>query len=425
MGDEVADDDGMADLLHPRVRPLEAIRYRHKGQDMFCLRDPSRLSDRELHVSGDVFLMASLFDGERGLTDVQSEIARRVGTPVAPADIQKVVDALDNAHFLEGVAFERWRAEVEEEFRRAPVRASVLAGNCYPEDHRDLPGFLKKFFVRDGGPGAPEGPREGAKPLRGLVVPHIDLKRGGVSFAHAYKELCEVMCPETVVILGVAHAGRGELFTFTRKDYDTPFGKLRTDKELVDRLATAAGDGAFADEYAHKGEHSVEIQTVWLEHLWGESPPGVVPVLCGSLAECIQEGTSPREFGALASVTRELGGLLREREGKVLVLASADLAHIGQKFGDEVPLTPRLIRKNEECDRKMLAFVEAGDADGFFEFVRKEEDRRKICGLTAIYVTLAACEEAGGRAKGRLLHYAQSPEEETQSLVSYAAVALE
>jgi AmmeMemoRadiSam system protein B len=73
----------------------------------------------------------------------------------------------------------------------------------------------------------------------------------------------------------------------------------------------------------------------------------------------------------------------------------------------------------------MLAFIEAGDADGFFEFVRKEEDRRKICGLTAIYVTLAACEAAGARAKGRLLHYAQSPEEETQSLVSYAAVALE
>jgi len=40
-------------------------------------------------------------------------------------------------------------------------------------------------------------------------------------------------------------------------------------------------------------------------------------------------------------------------------------------------------------------------------------------------VTLLACEAAGGRAKGTLLHYAQSSEEETQSLVSYAALALE
>jgi hypothetical protein len=252
-------DEDMADLLRPQVRPLEAIHYRHKGQDMFCLRDPSRLSDRELHVSADVFLIASLFDGERGLTDVQSEVACRVGSPVASADIQKVVDALDNAHFLEGAAFERWRAEVEDEFRAAPVRASVLAGNCYPEDHRDIPKFLDKYFLGSEGPGEPGEVREGATPLRGLVVPHIDLKRGGVSFAHAYKELREAMRPETVVILGVAHAGRGELFTLTRKDYDTPFGNMKTDVEIVDRLAAAAGDGAFADEYSHKGEHSIEI----------------------------------------------------------------------------------------------------------------------------------------------------------------------
>ncbi|MHC4250879.1 MAG: AmmeMemoRadiSam system protein B [Planctomycetota bacterium] len=418
-------DEDMTDLLRPQVRPLEAIHYRHKGQDMFCLRDPSRLSDRELHVSADVFLIASLFDGERGLTDVQSEVARRVGSPVASADIQKVVDALDNAHFLEGAAFESWRAEVEDEFRAAPVRASVLAGNCYPEDHRDIPKFLDKFFLGNEGPGKAGDAREGATPLRGLVVPHIDLKRGGVSFAHAYKELREAMRPETVVILGVAHAGRGELFTLTRKDYDTPFGRMRTDVEIVDRLAAAAGDGAFADEYSHKGEHSIEIQTVWLEYLWPDAPPAIVPVLCGSLGGCISDGTSPRELAGLAAVAKELGALLREREGRLVILASADLAHIGQKFGDDVPLTPRLIRKNEECDRRMLAFIEAGDADGFFEFVRKEEDRRKVCGLTAIYVTLAACEAAGGRAKGRLLHYAQSPEEETQSLVSYAAVALE
>jgi hypothetical protein len=420
-----ADDEGMADLLRPQVRPLEAIHYHHEGQDMFCLRDPSRLSDRELHVSADVFLITSLFDGQRELTDVQSEVARRAGAPVASADIQKVVDALDNARFLEGAAFEQWRDEIEGEFRGASVRASVLGGNCYPEDHRDIPKFLEKFFLDDEGPGKPGGLREGAKPLRGLVVPHIDLKRGGISFAHAYKELRESMAPEAVIILGVAHAGRGELVTLTRKNYDTPAGKLRTDVGLVERIAAAAGEGAFVDEYSHKNEHSVEIQTVWLEHLWRDAPPSIVPVLCGSLGGCVEDGTSPRDLPNLAAVVRELGDILREREGKVVIVASADLAHIGQKFGDDVPLTPRLIRKNEECDRKMLALVEAGDADGFFEFVRAEEDRRKICGLTSIYLTLAACEAAGGKAKGRLLHYAQSPEEETQSLVSYAAMALE
>ena len=73
----------------------------------------------------------------------------------------------------------------------------------------------------------------------------------------------------------------------------------------------------------------------------------------------------------------------------------------------------------------MLALIASGDADGFFEYVRKEEDRRKICGLTAVYVLLRACEATGKRAEGRLLNYEQSEEEQTQSLVSFAAMAIE
>ena len=136
------------------------------------------------------------------------------------------------------------------------------------------------------------------------------------------------------------------------------------------------------------------------------------------------------EVGEMERFVGALAELLKDREGRVTLLASADLAHIGQKFGDEVPLTPRLLRKNREEDGKMLAYVQAGDAEGFFKFVRREKDRRRICGLTSIYACLAACGKAsgGGEAKGasaELLHYDQSPEDETQSLVSYAALAIE
>lgn len=418
--------EGDEALLRPKLRAIEAIHYRQGTQDMFALRDPGRVSDHELRVSPDVFAIASLFDGQRAMRDVQKEFARRFGVKVLAADVENVIAALDKARFLEGPAFEEWRAGLEEEFRKLEVRESILSGSSYPGDHRDLPKFLDSFFIRKGGPGKVGERPPDAAPLRGVVAPHIDIKRGGVSIAYAYKALCETTLPETVVILGVAHAGRGDLFTLTKKVFETPLGRLTTDVELADRLAAAVGEGAFRDEYAHKGEHSVEIQLPWLQYLLGERTPKIVPVLCGSLAGCMETGSPPRELEEMKRLTGELGSLLGERAGKLVVLASADLAHIGRRFGDEVPITSRLLRKNAECDRKMLAFVESGDAEGLFEYVRKEKDRRKICGLAPIYVLLVALEAAGGaKPTGRLLHYEQSQDEATESLVSFAALALE
>jgi AmmeMemoRadiSam system protein B len=413
-------------LLRPKLRAIEAVHYRQGTQDMFALRDPSRVSEHELRVSPDVFAIASLFDGQRAMDDILEEFAKRFGVKVLPADVEKVIAALDKARFLESPAFDEWRAEIEEEFRKLEVRESVLSGSSYPEDHRDIPKFLDSFFIRKGGPGKIGERAPDATPLRGLVSPHIDIKRGGTSIAYAYKALCETTLPETVVILGVAHAGRGDLFTFTKKVFETPLGRLTTDLELVDRLAAASGEGAYRDEYAHKGEHSVEIQLPWLQHLCGERVPKIVPVLCGSVAECMETGSQPRELEEMKRFTAELGSLLTERAGKLAVIASVDLAHIGRRFGDEVPITSRLLRKNAECDRQMLAFVESGDADGLFEYVRKEKDRRKICGFTAMYVLLVALEAAAGaKPTGRLLHYEQSQDEATESLVSFAAMALE
>jgi len=408
----------------PKLRNIEAIRYRANGQDMFCLRDPYHLSDLMLHVSPEVFVIACMLDGSRDIREIQAEFMRRFGVLVRSEDVQKVIDGLEQAHFLEGASFEDWRRQVEEGYRALPVRAPILAGSCYPEDRRDIGGFLDRFFTAPGGPAMPAPRAENAAPVRALVVPHIDLRRGGTTYAHGYKALAEAAPPEVVVVLGVAHAGRGGFFTLTRKDFETPLGTLKTDAEVVARLGAALGERAFADEFAHKGEHSIEIQAVWLQHLWPDRPPRLVPVLCGSFHELLASGTSPRSVDEVARMIGELGALLHEGGGKVTLLASADLAHIGAKFGDRVPLTERLLRKNEELDRQMLELVQAGDADGFFDFVRREEDRRKICGLVPIYATLAALEvAAGAKVPMRLLNYAQSVEEATQSLVSFAALA--
>ena len=64
----------------------------------------------------------------------------------------------------------------------------------------------------------------------------------------------------------------------------------------------------------------------------------------------------------------------------------------------------------------MLAAVEAGDAAGFFESVRRDGDRRRICGLSPIYALLRAL----GGVPGTLRRYGQWPD--PQGVVTFASV---
>lgn len=412
----------------PKLRPLDVIPYLHQGQQLVCLRDPSRLSEHQIHISPEALPIIAMLDGKRTARDIQVAFMRRTGQLLDSDLIAKVVSALNNARFLENEEFEAWKARLEEEFRASPVREPIMAGSGYPEDPEELSKFAGGFFTAEGAPGKPGPAGSRTKPVHVLIVPHIDLRHGGISYAHGYKALWESFVPETVVLMGVAHAGNGPLFSFTMKDFKTPLGMVETDEELTKRLAESVGESAFEDECVHRSEHSIEIQLVFLQYLardapavaGGGAPPRIVPVLCGSLQECIAGGKPPGELPEMKRFSAALGELLREEAGRVALLVSADLAHVGQKFGDAVPLTPRLLRKLEEEDRKMLAHVCGGEAEGFFEFVRAEEDRRRICGLTAIYTALSAL----GRSEGELLHYAQAPEETTQSVVSFASLAL-
>jgi hypothetical protein len=66
----------------------------------------------------------------------------------------------------------------------------------------------------------------------------------------------------------------------------------------------------------------------------------------------------------------------------------------------------------------MLSWAERIDAEGFFEFVRRERDRRNICGLPPIYALLRAMDAR----EGRLLDYRQSVEPDGGSAVTFASM---
>ena len=104
---------------------------------------------------------------------------------------------------------------------------------------------------------------------------------------------------------------------------------------------------------------------------------------------------------------------------EVCYLASADLSHMGLQFGDQQGMREYDLRILAEEDQAMLGFIERIDGEGFFSSIMKERDRRRICGLPAIYTMLKVLEAQ----EGKLIKYGQAFTPETQSVVSFASLA--
>ncbi len=269
------------------------------------------------------------------------------------------------------------------------LRPPSCAGSVYPDDPARLRVALDAWLgLRGAAAPAASGPR-GAPRL--VVSPHIDYPRGALGYARAYAALGGTDA-DLFVVFGTAHETPPHLFTLTRRHYGTPLGPVATDRAAVDALAGELGEAELlADEACHDAEHSVELQVVVLRHLV-RRPFTVLPVLCSSISHL----PDPARF-----TSRFLAALGRAVRGRrACFVAGADLAHVGPLYGDGRPPTAREAAAVEADDRRTLAYVEAGDAEGFHRDAVRDDARRRLCGTAPIYAAL----RASGRG-ARLLHY--------------------
>jgi AmmeMemoRadiSam system protein B len=287
-------------------------------------------------------------------------------------------------------------------YRALPARPPSCAGSVYPEDPAELRRALGAWLALE-----PHLAPAFARPPRIVVAPHVDYPRGAASYARAARALatCEA---DLFVLFGTAHASPRRLFTLTRHDYVTPLGTAATDRDLLAALVGACGEEELlADELCHRDEHAVELPLVVLQHV-ARRPFTLLPVLCSSISHLARPADATRPF---------LDALARATAGrKVAFVAGADLAHVGPLYGDPRPPTSSELVALEREDRRTLAFVEAGDAEGFHRSASRDDLRRRICGTAPLYAALRA-----SRAGARVLHYAQWTD--GVDSVSFAAAA--
>jgi AmmeMemoRadiSam system protein B len=393
---------------------------------MIFVQDPARgrvlmLRDTEGIAPSPVVLAAAhaavvaRLDGHRDAAEIAADAARAGAREATPALVAQIVAELDAAYLLDTPRFRAKKRDVVRAFEQAETRPAAHAGGSYHADPIALGRFIRDECL------ARAPARRAVGPIFGLCAPHMDLWRAAVGYGHAYRALSEGLDPavDTFILLGTSHAPMARPFAVCAKRFATPLGPLAADHDALAELSRRARFDVRADEYLHKGEHSLEFQAVFLRHVLGPRAASarIVPILCG-LGDAQIRRRDPARDPDAESFLAALAQLVDDRRGRVLVVAGADLAHVGPRFGDARPLDASGRERLRERDLASVELALARDAAGFFHQVAGDLETRRVCGLGPIYTMLRVL--PGGR--GEKLHYEQHVDPEEGSIVSHTAM---
>jgi len=266
------------------------------------------------------------------------------------------------------------------------IRKPAVAGSFYPAN----PDVLRKEVstLLSGG-----GEKQAAT---GLIVPHAGYIYSGRIAAAAFKS---VKLPQTLVLLGPNHRGVGvAAAVYTSGGWQTPLGVVPIHTELATRLI-ADCDLLQADDRAHQGEHSLEVQLPFLQMLRDDLRIVPISLNQGTLENWLHLG-------------RQLGESLSRYAQEVLLVASSDMNHFAP-----ADVTPRI-------DRLALDQLEQFDPAGLYQTVRS--NRISMCGVIPALVALEASSVLGATSC-RLLCYDHSGtvNGDLHSVVGYASLMIQ
>ncbi len=404
----------------PRLRPLDIQPILYRGQPFLYLRDPLSLSDKTIIIPQTLAPVLMLLDGSRDPSAVSASCAIRFGMRVTTQNIQDLINALDQAYLLENETSYQAMQKKLADYRQAPYRKSCCAGQSFPADKEDLKTLLDRWLNEAAEAGKETLSFSSTSQTIGVICPHIDYERGYKTYAALWKKvLPTIEDVELVIIFGTDHYSQRSLITLTRQNYATPFGVVENDEALIELLAREIGEEkVFAEELHHANEHSIELALIWLHYLLQAQPSArefkFLPVLCGDLIH-----GNDQDLALVEQVCTLLREAMQDR--KTLVIAAADLSHVGPAFGGEpVDLLKRALVK--EADDDLLKLIQQGRAEEFLQVLKNINNKNNVCGVTPIYFTLKVTRPKAGTL---IAHEFCSADEHRTSWVSICGVALD
>ncbi|MGC9016576.1 MAG: AmmeMemoRadiSam system protein B [Caldimicrobium sp.] len=372
----------------PLLRYVDLIPGEYQGQAVFFLRDPVGIVEEIVTIPQELIFLLALMDGNHDLRDLQAEATRKSGEIVPFEEIEKFVSFLDEKGFLWSKNFEEIKEQAYKVWFQQRIRPMAHANSAYPLEEKEAREFLNQILSL--------AKADGAKPPRILIAPHIDLRVGAKCYAEAYSRF-NIPSGSRIIILGVGHH-LDYPYSLLTKDMATPFGLLRNDRGGLLYLSQTKKLELFPDHMAHKLEHSLEFQGLFLHYLKGNEIV-VLPLLIGSFFILKQN----KEF-----VEKLIEGLLELFDERTYMVLGIDFCHLGLRYGDSVPLDVNLAERALHVDREILELTFLGKTNDL-EKVLEENEKLKICGGGPLYLLSLFIEKGSFNGRGEIFYQEMLP----------------
>jgi len=242
------------------------------------------------------------------------------------------------------------------------MRSAVVADRFYPGSPSALNSFLAELMPDI----APADKQEALA----VICPHAGyVYSGGV----AGETVARVRVPETVVILGPNHHGRGAPLALGTDTWRMPLGEVKVDQVLARRILDRS-TVITKDETAQESEHSLEVQVPFLQY--SNSEVRIVPIVVSHVP-----------YQVCVEAALDLAAAIREHARPVLIVASTDMTHYESR------------KDASRKDNLALERITALDPKGLYETVLG--NRISMCGVMPTTIALLAAKELGSGCRLR------------------------
>jgi len=409
-------DKSQYDKLKLKARYLDVKPVNLNGQNLFLVSDPYKISN-DFIVNPIVVLVLSLLNGNNSLIDIKSTIFRLTGIIPTDEELYNLIKFFeDNLFLLDDKFNNAYKNEIENLRKKGFLRGSLM-GISYPEDPAKAEEFLFNNNIDNN-----LNIEEISNQIIALIIPHMDLKVARETYFKAYKLLLNNLVKNTrdienVFILGVSHYYHKNPISVFPLDFETPFGILKTNKELIekinDNLKKILGSeyfDLFEDILIYKSEHSIETQIPYIKLLETKLYENkvnkelkVVPMIIS--------------YGNIELFNKIIDSFISEIDiNRTIFISSIDLSHVGKKFGDNNSFDP------EKFDKKYIELLSNLDINNLFYF----DNISRIDGIftnTFLVSILKNISKLNNfEISSKLIDYKKYEEKLTDSIVSYCSI---
>jgi AmmeMemoRadiSam system protein B len=292
----------------------------------------------------------------------------------------------------------------------APIRPPQLAGAVYSHDPAQLERFLTYSIE----------PRPYDDRVVGIVSPHIDYNRGILTYGSVYGALHGAMY-DKIIVLGTSHYYGRRYLVMTKQHFATPLGVMFNDLDTIEYVANRFGTArAFDEELRHHPEHSIELQVPFIQARGFQR--GAIPILVGSFHEILGKDLYPENIPEYDEFMHALCEGIQRSPGQLGVVVGVDLAHIGEQFGDTFVVDEQVRAALLARDTELLGIVGRADKHTLFQHISEDDDQRRVCGFSPLYVFLDLMDRLGMVVEGEVIDYRQAVDPAGKCCVSIASL---